>query len=420
MKLFHRFYDLWLRIIGNREEFPLEFRIYHAVLVITALALSYNIWFKYHIGSTEGSILAFTFLFINIYLLYISRINRQLGGNVLLFSIAGNCLVISHFFISSGINGPTLIYSATHVLLVIAISPARRQRLLVIVNFLVVAVLLFFQFQYPRLFVSYYQNQADRYIDTGSGYFFVTAIIYFTIRYTRKNYAFEKISAEENARSIIEHQEFILNQNIELANLNERFEYVTKATFDAIWDWDITKNELYWGKGYETIFGYPAESGEVSQNFSLWQNRVHHNDAERVIATLSTAMENPERQFWQEQYQYLKADGSYAYVMDRGYMIRDADHKAIRIVGALQDITSLKAQEIKILEQNKRLQQIADINSHELRKPVATILGLIQLIEPGEIKDELHRQLFEYIKLTTLDLDAVIKKVADSTNESAG
>lgn len=417
MKLFHLFYESWLKLIGKREEFPLEFRIYHAVLMITALALSYNVGFKYYIGSVEGSLLALIFLFINSYLFYISRFNGQMGSNVLLFTVAGNCLIIANFFINSGVNGPSLIYSCVFILLVIAISPADKQRLLVIINFVVISLLIGAQFFYPELFLSYYQSPGSRYIDIGTGYFFSIWLLYFTIRYTRKNYLFEKSSADEKARSIIEQQQFILNQNIELGILNERFEYVTKATFDAIWDWDIGKNELYWGKGYETIFGYPAGAGETSQNYTLWQTRVHPDDARRVLKTLQSAIAKPDQQFWQEQYRYLKADGTYAYVMDRGYMIRDSDQRAIRIVGALQDITSLKEQELRIIRQNEKLKQIADINSHELRRPVATILGLIQLIQPGDIQDEMHRQLFEYLKVSTLELDDVIRKVADNTND---
>jgi PAS domain S-box-containing protein len=415
--LFHLFYELWLRLVGKREEFPLEFRIYHAVLIITGLALSYNVWFKYYIGSTEGAFLALIFLFINCFLFYISRLNRQTGANVVLFSIAGNGLVAASFFINSGINGPAIIYSSAVVLLVIAISPTSRQRFLVIINFVVVVVLLYMQYAHPEMFVYSYNSVRARYIDIGTAYFFSIGLIYFTMRYARKNYTFEKTSAEEKSQAIIEHQEFIVNQNIELASLNERYEYVTKATFDAIWDWDIAKNELYWGKGYETNFGYTAGSGEMSQNYLLWQTRVHPSDAERVLQTLQAAIEEPDQHIWQEQYRYLKADGTYAYVIDRGYMIRDEDRKVVRIVGALQDITSFKEQQLRIIEQNEKLKQIADINSHELRRPVATILGLIQLIEPDDIKDELHSQLFEYLKITTLELDGVIKKVADNTNE---
>jgi PAS domain S-box-containing protein len=416
--LFHLFYELWLRLIGKREEFPLEFRIYHAVLIITGLALSYNVWFKYYIGSTEGAFMALIFLFINCFLFYISRLNRRTSANVMLFSIAGNGLVTASFFINSGINGPALIYSAAVVLLVIAISPTSRQRFLVIINFVVVVVLLYAQYAHPGMFVSSYISLRARYIDIGTAYFFSIGLIYFTMRYARKNYTFEKTSAEEKSQAIIEHQEFIVNQNIELASLNERFEYVTKATFDAIWDWNIVKNELYWGKGYKTIFGYIDGTGEISQNYLLWQTRVHPDDAQRVLQTLQAAIEEPEQHIWQEQYRYLKADGTYAYVMDRGYVIRDDEKKAIRIVGALQDITSFTEQQLRIVEQNERLKQIADINSHELRKPVATILGLVQLIEPNTIKDELHSQLFEHIRTTTLELDDVVKKVADSTNEA--
>lgn len=419
MKLFHLFYELWLKLIGKREEFPLEFRIYHAVLIITALNLSYNIWFKYYVGLTEGSLLAAIFLLVNIYLFYIARFSRHAGNNVLLFTVAGNCLLIANFFINSGINGPSLVYAATFALLLIAISPAHKQRLLVVINFAVVAALLYMQYAHSGFFIVPLISLRARYVDIGIGYLFAIGIIYFAMRYARKNYNLEKSSAEEKAQSIIEHQKFIIDQNTELEILNERFGYVTKATFDAIWDWDMATNELYWGENYETIFGYPDDATrEKSQNYSLWQSRVHPDDTKRVVKTLRDAIKTPTKQFWQEQYRYLKADGTYAYVMDRGYMIRNADQKVVRIVGALQDITSFKEQEFRIIQQNESLKKIADINSHELRRPVSTILGLLQLIENEDVKNELHSQLFEYIKITTLELDDIIKKVADNTDAS--
>jgi len=417
LKLFHLFYESWLKLIGKREEFPLEFRIYHAVLGILGLALLYNIGFKYFIGSAESSILALVFLFINCYLFYISRFNRRMGNNVILFSIAGNGLIIANFFVNSGINGPSLIYSAVYVLLVIAISPTKHQRFSVIINFVIVLGLLYLQYIHPELFLSSYQSARSKYIDIGTGYFFAIALVYFTIRYARKNYTEEKVSAEEKAASIIDHQQQIIDQNKELSILNERFEYVTLATFDAIWDWDIIKNELFWGKGYETIFGYPSGATATANNFSLWQSRIHPDDAARVLQTLHAAMDNPYQQFWQEQYRYLRANDTYAYVMDRGYMIRDDNYRAIRIVGALQDITPLKEQEMRIIHQNEKLRQIADINSHELRKPVATILGIMQLIKEEEIRDELNIQLLEYLRITTTELDDVIKRVSENAHE---
>jgi PAS domain S-box-containing protein len=417
LTLFDRFYEFCKKLVGNRKEFTLEFRIYHAILVITGSALIYNVGFKYYIGSIEGSWLALIFLFINIYLYYISRFNKQMGNNVVLFAIAGNCLVIANFFINSGVDGPSLLYSAIYVLLIMAISPAKQHRLFVLLNFAIIVALIYLQYVHPGMFVTSYPNVAAKYIDMASGYFFALALIYFTLRYIRKNYAFEKLSAEQKAQSIINQQQFIINQNKELSTLNERFEYVTKATFDAIWDWDIAKNELFWGRGYETIFGYISGSGEMNNNYILWQTRVHPDDAKRVLQTLQAAIAEPHQHFWQEQYRYLKADGTYAYVIDRGYMIRDADNKAIRIVGALQDITSLKEQELHIIQQNDRLRKIADINSHELRKPVATIMGIMQLIKEEDIEDELNIQLLEYLRITTNELDEVIRRVADNTHE---
>lgn len=414
MESFQRLNQLWLKAVGGRDEFTLEFRIYHAVLIIVAIALAYYVGFKYHTGSVEGTLLALVFLFIDACLYYISRFNKQMGNNVVLFSIAGNCLFIASYFICSGTDGPSLIFSEVIVLLIVAISPRRQHRFFVLLNLFIVIALVGLQYFYPQLFYNTYQSRSSRYVDICTGYFVAIVLTYFTITYIRDNYTHEKISADEKARAIIAHEEFITTKNIELAGLNERLEYVTKATSDAVWDWDVANNQLFWGKGYENIFGYTVDNNGATSNFDLWKSRVHPDDIDWVLSDLRAAVASYDRRFWEVQYRYMRVDGRYAYVIDRGYLIRNEQRQVIRVVGALQDITSIKAQQIKISHQNEKLKQIANINSHELRKPIATILGLLQLIEPDELVSETSAQVFEYLKVATTELDDVVRKVSDS------
>ena len=50
---------------------------------------------------------------------------------------------------------------------------------------------------------------------------------------------------------------------------------------------------------------------------------------------------------WQDEYRFRRKDGTYALVADRGWMVRDASGKAIRMVGAMQDVTERKASEVE-------------------------------------------------------------------------
>ncbi|SEO21711.1 PAS domain S-box protein [Mucilaginibacter sp. OK283] len=129
--------------------------------------------------------------------------------------------------------------------------------------------------------------------------------------------------------------------SLSLEEINLRYNYVTKATSDAIWDWDLENDNLYWGEGFEIIFGYNSES--IQRNISSWTNHIHPEDIDKLIKGIYAVIDGTETK-WKDEYRYLKADGTYAYVVDRGFVIRNAKGKAIRMVGAMHDITKRKTE----------------------------------------------------------------------------
>lgn len=131
---------------------------------------------------------------------------------------------------------------------------------------------------------------------------------------------------------------------------NERYNYVNKATNDAIYDWDILKNEIKWGDGYQRIFGFKIY--EESYPLESWLAKIHSSDVNIIENKLQTALNNPKTKKWSADYLFQRSDESFAYVEENGYIIRDAYGKAIRIIGALRDVTRQKEEEqhLKLLE----------------------------------------------------------------------
>lgn len=141
-----------------------------------------------------------------------------------------------------------------------------------------------------------------------------------------------------------------LKQNqLALEESDERYKYVSLATSDAIWDWNIEHRTLYWGEGHQRIFGHI--SNELTTTLSTWIDHLHIEDKERVVKSIGKAI-NGQQNIWVEEYRYKKADESYAYVIDKGFTIRDENGKALRMVGAMQDVTvqKEKEQQLKLLE----------------------------------------------------------------------
>lgn len=190
---------------------------------------------------------------------------------------------------------------------------------------------------------------------------------------------------------------------------NERYNLVTEATKDIIWDWNLENNQVSRDEGFEKILGLSTDN-EILFSAS-WEAHIHPDDKEEVLKSIIAATTNPDEKFWQKEYRYIRADGSVAFITDRGYIVRDATKKAIRMVGAMHDNTELKEKELRILEQNKQMHEIAQINSHVIRRPVASILGLMDLLDKKNIVGEDNLEIFEHLLNTTQELDAVIRQI---------
>lgn len=116
----------------------------------------------------------------------------------------------------------------------------------------------------------------------------------------------------------------------------ELFDLLTKATRDAVWDWDLVTNTIWWNEGYATLFGYDNYS-ERRDGVVEWELHIHPNDRERVSMAINKVIEQGGTN-WADEYRYRRADGTYATVYDRGYVLH-RDGKAVRMVGSMQDIS---------------------------------------------------------------------------------
>jgi len=138
---------------------------------------------------------------------------------------------------------------------------------------------------------------------------------------------------------------------------NERFNTVVKATNDAIWDWDILTDKVFMvGDTYKQLFGYDIVNAYPPGN--LWESIIHPQDRERVMEKLSAVIREGVASKWEDEYRLKKSDGEYAYVHDRGYIIYSAEHRPIRMIGAIQDITVRKRSEEAILASEEKYRQI--------------------------------------------------------------
>ncbi|WP_460500050.1 sensor histidine kinase [Hymenobacter agri] len=199
---------------------------------------------------------------------------------------------------------------------------------------------------------------------------------------------------------------------------NERFAYALKATTDAIYDWNVDADTLYWGEGFENLFGHHLTENPTP--FSEWADYVHPDDSPRVVAGLRHRAFETTESFWQEEYRFRRADGSWAEVFDRGFLLRDAAGRTVRMIGAMQDITPRKQAEHqqrllteKLLSQNADLQQFTYIVSHNLRAPLANALGFSDLLARVEKQSAVFDVSLQNLRTSLRLLDEVLTDVND-------
>jgi len=137
--------------------------------------------------------------------------------------------------------------------------------------------------------------------------------------------------------------------NDKLKESNDKYDIVAKATSDTIWDWKIPEDHIIWNKGIQEIFGY--SQNQVGHNSRWWFDNIHPEDSIKMSIKLYSFLEQKTEK-WQDQYRFKCSDGSYKYVLDRGFIIKDENGKAIRMIGTIQDITKQKEEEnrLKLLE----------------------------------------------------------------------
>lgn len=222
----------------------------------------------------------------------------------------------------------------------------------------------------------------------------------------------------------------------EIYRSNERFVKVTEATNDVIWDLDIENDRLIYSGGFQKVFGHNPDM--LNSSLQWWSGYIHEDDRQAVVESLNHCINNNNVTSWQMEYRFLKANGDVASVIDRGVIIRDKNGIAIRMIGAMADITERKqfeqslrtlnhtldskakelANYITTIEgQNERLSKIAWIQSHMVREPLTRIMGLTKLLVDDIVKSEQKQEMLHHVFSAANDLDQVIRDIVKHSHQ---
>jgi two-component system, sensor histidine kinase and response regulator len=209
----------------------------------------------------------------------------------------------------------------------------------------------------------------------------------------------------------------------DLRKSEERFQLIARATNDTVWDWDLLTNRVWWNEGIKTVFGYPGNA--VLNDGHWWDQHIHPEDHQRIIDSMRQIIDGGGH-FWSAEYRYRRADGNYADVFDRAYVMHDRHARPVRMIGAMMDITERKRSELDLARARDEALESARVKSeflanisHEVRTPLNGIIGMTVLLEDSDLAPEQH-SFVETIKNSSEALLSIINDILDFSKMEAG
>jgi hypothetical protein len=159
---------------------------------------------------------------------------------------------------------------------------------------------------------------------------------------------------------ILKFQDITKRKSKEKQMLNfqeERFRFAIEGSNDGIWDWNISKNEVFFSLRWKKMLGY--EDNDLKNEFKSWESNIHPEDKDRILNEVNTAFKN-KNYIYEVEHRLKCKDGSYKWILARGKVIDWDGNKPLRMSGTHSDISERKAMEEQIAQNEKMLSIILE------------------------------------------------------------
>ena len=215
---------------------------------------------------------------------------------------------------------------------------------------------------------------------------------------------------------------------LQLTKLNA----VVNATKIGLWDVTIINNDpmnpgndFTWSDEFRYMLGYSNET-DFPNTFDSWNDRLHPDEREDAHkAIYKHLLDRTGKTPYDVEYRMLCKNGEYAYFHACGKAIRDKNGNAIRVAGAVMDITESKKvllntekQRMEAEEANKAKTVFLSNMSHEIRTPLNAIIGMTTI---GKMAPEINKKddAFYKIEGASKHLLGVINDILDMSKIEA-
>lgn len=180
------------------------------------------------------------------------------------------------------------------------------------------------------------------------------------------------------------------------------------------WCWDIRRDQVTWSPTLYSIYGLDPQSSQAT--FTGYQALLHPDDRETVHQLIENILKTKEDAEFEER--IVRPDGTVRYLRSWAKLKTDAQGLPLEMIGACLDITE-KVGHIKAIEQrNRRLREIAWVQSHLIRSPLAKIMGLISLIRDTPLNLLEKSEILGHLLTAAHELDEQVRQICEKTEQA--
>ena len=175
----------------------------------------------------------------------------------------------------------------------------------------------------------------------------------------------------------------------------DRYNMVSAAIKDVIWEWDIPNKKIIYGYGMKEVFGYSEENILLDSGWS--EKNIHPNDVNWARNYIAKIFFDKKTNL-NFEFRFRCANGKFKYVLDRGVVKYDESGKPVMAIGVIQDITKERG----------------------LNKQIAKAANDAEERERQQISLELHDNVNQLLSASVIYLGVLrekVKKRNASTNE---
>jgi CheY-like chemotaxis protein len=182
------------------------------------------------------------------------------------------------------------------------------------------------------------------------------------------------------------------------------------------WQIDLVTGKHKWSDEGYRMLGY--EPGGLHLTYETFLDHVHPEDREFLKNAIDETVLRLDS--YACEFRIMDRAGNIKHLLTNILVKRNPERQALRLSGFNLDITEQKRQTQALAHQNKQLIEIAWMQSHEVRGPLARLMGLIDLLEGGQCDEKVLQELLKHLLASAHELDAVIKKIVRKTESIEG